>query len=178
MKVLAIGTAGISAMVGLAKSAASPKTRPDDGSDYRTRDPGRGLLATLGPTAIWSEPIMANIEQHRAVLQELNRNFVRSVDEANVAWFDANLAADFLNTTPDGSLIDRKAFLAQIGRGSTDKNIREHDVMIRILGDFAIIHARTTYMNPDGTQGSGRYTDDYQFRDGRWQCVSAHYTRA
>jgi hypothetical protein len=137
-----------------------------------------GLLATLGPTAIWSEPIMANIEQHRAVLQELNRNFVRSVDEANVAWFDANLAADFLNTTPDGSLIDRKAFLAQIGRGSTDKNIREHDVMIRILGDFAIIHARTTYMNPDGTQGSGRYTDDYQFRDGRWQCVSAHYTRA
>jgi hypothetical protein len=50
--------------------------------------------------------------------------------------------------------------------------------MIRILGDFAIIHARTTYMNPDGTQGSGRYTDDYQFRDGRWQCVSAHYTRA
>jgi hypothetical protein len=50
--------------------------------------------------------------------------------------------------------------------------------MIRILGDFAIIHARTTYMNPDGTQGSGRYTDDWQFRDGRWQCVSAHYTRA
>jgi hypothetical protein len=33
-------------------------------------------------------------------------------------------------------------------------------------------------MNPDGTQGSGRYTDDWQFRDGRWQCVSAHYTRA
>jgi hypothetical protein len=97
---------------------------------------------------------------------------------SNVAWFDANLAADFLNTTPDGSLIDRKAFLAQIGRGSTDKNIREHDVMIRILGDFAIIHAMTTYMNPDGTQGSGRYTDDSQFRDGRWQCVSAHYTRA
>src|SRR5262245_26062872 len=111
MKVLAIGPAGISAMVGLAKSAASPKTRPDDGSDYRTRDPGRGLLATLGPTAIWSEPIMANIEQHRAVLQELNRNFVRSVDEANVAWFDANLAADFLNSTTDGSLLICETFL-------------------------------------------------------------------
>ena len=27
-------------------------------------------------------------------------------------------------------------------------------------------------------RGKGRYTDDYQFRDGRWQCVSAHYTRA
>ena len=83
-----------------------------------------------------------------------------------------------LGLMPTSPLTHRKAFLAQIGRGSTVKNIREHDVMIRILGDFAIIHARTTYMNPDGTQGSGRYTDDYQFRDGRWQCVSAHYTRA
>ena len=114
----------------------------------------------------------------RSSPEKTDPQLVRSVDEANVAWFDANLAADFLNTTPDGSLIDRKAFLAQIGRGSTDKNIGEHDVMIRILGDFAIIHARTTYMNPDGTRGSGRYTDDWQFRDGRWQCVSAHYTRA
>jgi hypothetical protein len=121
---------------------------------------------------------MADSEQHRAKLQQLNRNFVRSVEEADVAWFDANLAAEFLNTNPDGSLIDRKAFLAQIGRGSTVKNIREHDVMIRILGDFAIIHARTTDMNPDGTRGAGRYTDDWQFRDGRWQCVSAHFSRA
>ena len=118
---------------------------------------------------------MADSEQHRAKLQQLNRNFVRSVEEADVAWFDANLAADFLHTCPDGSLIDRKAFLAQFGRGSTAKNIREHDVMIRILGDLAIIHARTTDMNPDGTRGAGRYTDDWQFRDGRWQCVSAHF---
>jgi len=120
---------------------------------------------------------MADNEQHRATLQQLNRNYIRSVDEADVAWFDANLASDFFNTNPDGSFIDRKAFLAQIGRGSLVKNIREHDVVIRILGDFAIIHARTSYAKPDGTEGGGRYTDDWQFRDGRWQCVSAHVTR-
>ena len=120
---------------------------------------------------------MSEIEEHRATLHELNRNYIRAVDEANVAWFDANLAPDFLNTNPDGSLIDRKAFLAQIGRGSTVKNIREHDVVIRVLGGFAIIHARTTYQKPDGTQGAGRYTDDWQLRDGRWQCVSAHVAR-
>jgi hypothetical protein len=121
---------------------------------------------------------MADIEQHRAALAELNRNYVRSVDEADVAWFDANLAPDFMNTNPDGTLIDRKSFLAQISRGSTVENIREHDVVIRILGDFAIIHARTAYQKPDGTQGFGRYTDDWQLRDERWQCVSAHVSRA
>jgi ketosteroid isomerase-like protein len=120
---------------------------------------------------------MADNEQHRATLRELNRNYVRSVDEGDVAWFEANLAADFFNTNPDGTLIDRKAFLGQIGRGSAVKNIREHDVLIRILGDFAIIHARTSYQKTDGTPGAGRYTDDWQLRDGRWQCVSAHVTR-
>ncbi len=116
-------------------------------------------------------------DAHRATLAELNRNYVRAVDQADVTWFDANLADDFRNTNPDGSLIDRQAFLTQIARGSTVRNIREHDVVIRILGDFAIIHARTTYEKPDGTRGAGRYTDDWQFRNGRWQCVSAHVTR-
>jgi hypothetical protein len=120
---------------------------------------------------------MSQIEEHGATLRELNRNYIRAVEEADVAWFDANLAPDFLNTNPDGTLIDRSAFLMQIGRGSTVKNIREHDVVIRIFGGFAIIHARTTYQKPDGTHGAGRYTDDWHLRDGRWQCISAHVTR-
>jgi Domain of unknown function (DUF4440) len=120
---------------------------------------------------------MADSQQHHATLRELNRNYIRAVDEADVAWFEANLAADFGNTNPDGSFIDRETFLAQIGRGSTVKNIREHDVVIRLLGDFAIIHARTSYQKPDGSQGAGRYTDDWLLRQGRWQCVSAHVTR-
>jgi ketosteroid isomerase-like protein len=120
---------------------------------------------------------MADTEQHRAALRELNRNYVRSVDEADVAWFEANLAPEFFNTNPDGSFIDRRAFLEQIGRGSTVKHIREHDVMIRMFGDFAVIHARTSYQKTDGSQGAGRYTDDWHFREGRWQCVSAHVSR-
>jgi Domain of unknown function (DUF4440) len=81
----------------------------------------------------------------RESLIGLNRNYIRSVEEADTAWFDANLASDFLNTNPDGTLIDRATFIARIGRGSTVKDIREHDVVIRLFGDFAIIHARTTY---------------------------------
>src|SRR4051812_44495125 len=91
-----------------------------------------------------------------ATLADLNRNYVRAVDEADVAWFDANLASDFRNTNPDGTLIGRSVFLVQIGRGSAVRDIREHDVIIRVLGDFAIIHARTSYRKPDGSEGAGR----------------------
>jgi hypothetical protein len=124
------------------------------------------------------ESTMTDEATHRASLADLNRNYVRSVDEADVAWFDAHLASDFFNTNPDGSIIDRAAFLAQIGRGSTVKNIREDNVLIRLFGAHAIIHARTTYVRPDGVAGAGRYTDDWHFIDGRWQCVSAHVSRA
>ena len=123
------------------------------------------------------QTIMADETAHKKTLADLNRNYVRSVDEADVAWFDANLAKDFLNTNPDGSVIDRAAFLAQIGRGSTVKNIREADVIIRMFGAYAIIHARTTYIKADGAAGAGRYTDDWHLIDGRWQCVSAHVSR-
>ena len=122
-------------------------------------------------------PDISNDSPHREVLTELNRGFIRSVNDADVAWFDANLADDFCNTNPDGTFVDRAAFLSQIDGGSQVKNIRAHDVVIPVLGDFAVIHARTAYQKPDGTQGAGRYTDDWQLRSGRWLCVSAHVTR-
>jgi len=50
-------------------------------------------------------------------------------------------------------------------------------VKIRIMGDVAIIHARTTYATPDGRAASGRYTDVWARRQGRWLAVSAHVTR-
>jgi ketosteroid isomerase-like protein len=113
-----------------------------------------------------------------AVLDRLNAAYVQSVDRADVRWFEENLTADFLNTNPDGSLIDRAQFLAQIGRGSTVADIRPEDVRIRLMGDFAVIHARTVYRKSDGQPGAGRYTDIWARRDGRWLCVAAHVSRA
>jgi ketosteroid isomerase-like protein len=112
------------------------------------------------------------------VLTQLNADYVRSVDEADVAWFDGNLSPDFMNTNPDGSLIDRAAFLAQIGRGAGVTGIRPHDVLVRVSGDLAVIHARTTYRTAAGKEDAGRYTDIWARRDGRWLCVAAHVTRS
>ena len=44
-------------------------------------------------------------------------------------------------------------------------------VTARHLASKGAIVAIAVDMNPDGTRGAGRYTDDWQFRDGRWQCV-------
>lgn len=110
-------------------------------------------------------------------LQELNRNYIRSVRESDVRWFEANLAEDFLISNLDGTLIDRAGFLHQIAPPLALSNFQAEDVIIRIMGDVALIHGRTTYGKPDGTPGADRYTDVWQRRQGRWLCVSANVTR-
>ena len=111
------------------------------------------------------------------ILQELNRDYIHAVQTSNAKRFDEILAEDFLNSNPDGTLVDRAGFLEQIARPARISDLEAHDVRIRILGDVAIIHARTTYTKPDGQPGSGRYTDIWARRKGRWLAVAAHVTR-
>jgi ketosteroid isomerase-like protein len=111
-------------------------------------------------------------------LTELNRDYIQSVQHGDVRRFDEILADDFLCSNPDGSLVDRKAFLEQTAEPVTIANLEAHEVNVRLMGDFAIIHARTTYTRPDGQAGAGRYTDVWARRGDRWLAVSAHVTRS
>ena len=110
-------------------------------------------------------------------LTALNRDYVASVQNSDVRRFDEILAEDFYCSNPDKSLVDRAAFLKQIAVPVVIKNLKAEDVKIRILGDFAIIHARTSYTTPDGQQAGGRYTDCWAKQNGKWLAVSAHVSR-
>jgi ketosteroid isomerase-like protein len=110
-------------------------------------------------------------------LLALNRDYVESVQQGDVRRFDEILADDFVCSNPDGSLVDRAGFLEQTARSVTISGLAAHDVDVRLLGDVAIIHARTTYTLADGRPGTGRYTDVWARRDGRWLAVAAHVTR-
>jgi ketosteroid isomerase-like protein len=110
-------------------------------------------------------------------LCDLNRDYICSVQTSDVRRFDEILADDFLCSNPDGSQVDRSAFLKQTALPVKISNLEAHDVNIRLMGDFAIIHARTTYDAPDGRPAAGRYTDVWARRQGHWLAVSAHVTR-
>jgi hypothetical protein len=110
------------------------------------------------------------------ILQALNRDYVRAVEASNVGWFEQHLGEDFLNVNADGTLVDRPAFLAQIARPLTISNLEPVEIRIRIMGEFAIINARTIYTTSNGKSGSRRYTDVWARRQGRWLCDSAQLT--
>jgi ketosteroid isomerase-like protein len=110
-------------------------------------------------------------------LTVLNRDYVASVQNSDVKRFDEILAQDFYCTNPDKSLVDRAGFLNHTAVRVTIRNLIAGDVKIRVLGDFAIIHGRTSYTTADGQQAYGRYTDCWAKQNGRWLAVSAHVSR-
>jgi len=111
------------------------------------------------------------------VLLELNRNYVRSALESDVNWYAENLSEDFSITAPDGALLNREAFLKRIANPYPGTHAEAVDVMVRILGDVAIIHSGYRDTKLTGEPSYGRYTDIYERRNGRWLCVAAHFMR-
>jgi ketosteroid isomerase-like protein len=112
-----------------------------------------------------------------AELTSLNGDYIDSVQHSDVKRFDEILADEFYCSNPDKSLVDRAAFLQQTAKPVAIKNLRAEDVKIRVLGDFAIIHAATSYTTADGQQAHGRYTDCWAKQNGKWLAVSAHVSR-
>ena len=117
------------------------------------------------------------MSQDMEELTALNRDYVASVQNCDVKRFDQILAPEFYCSNPDKTLVDRTAFLEQTARPIAIRNLREQDVIIRIMGDFAIIHAATSYTTADGQQATGRYTDCWAKKNGKWLAVSAHVSR-
>jgi len=116
-----------------------------------------------------------NVQRDLDTLTALNRDFTSSVQKGDVKRFEEILADDFMISNPEGSLLDKAEFLKLTAQPVTISGLAAEDVRIRLLGDFAIIHARFNYRSADGKQRRGRYTDNYARRDGNWVAVSAHY---
>jgi hypothetical protein len=74
-------------------------------------------------------------------------------------------------------LLTREAVLKRIANPYPGTEAEPVDVMIRILGDIAIIHSGYKDKKLNGDIGYGRYTDIYERRNGRWICIAAHFMR-
>ena len=113
------------------------------------------------------------------VLRTLNEHYVQAFRAADVAWYDAHLAPDYVVVYGDGSLHDRGAALADFAQpyfATHLKSFPVDDVSIRRYGDVALIRAENAYELKDGRKGVNRYTDLWLKQDGRWLCIAAHIT--
>ena len=110
------------------------------------------------------------------VLLRLNDEYLRASERSDRGWFEEHLAPDFLCSRPDGTLLDRAAFLVRVSAPSSLTGLEGHDILVRLVGDVALVHARTTFRE-GARPGHGRYTDVWARRAGRWVAIAAHVTR-
>jgi hypothetical protein len=114
-----------------------------------------------------------------ALLQALNESYVQAFRDADVAWYAAHLAPDYLMIAGDGALLDRAATLERFAQPTFATAMRSFPVgrvQVRRFHDVALIHAENAYELKDGRKGVSRYTDIWQRRGGRWVCIAAHIT--
>jgi uncharacterized protein (TIGR02246 family) len=112
-----------------------------------------------------------------SLLRALNDSYVKAFREADVAWYGAHLAPDYVMVSADGALWDRAAALSRFAQPMFATAMRSfdlHKVTVRRFHDVALIHAENTYQLEDGRKGVSRYTDIWYKQDGRWLCVAAH----
>ena len=79
-----------------------------------------------------------------------------------------------MSSLPDCLRRNKKQFLEMMTVPRPFTELKMDDVRIRLLGYFATIHSHMTFRTKDGVLRQGRYTDDWQQRDGKWLCVVAN----
>lgn len=135
----------------------------------------QGSAPTQGPAWPGRDPAGDDTD----VLRQLNEQDVRAFREADVAWYDAHLAPDYVVTQGDGSFDYRAGALAAFARPTFATHFRSfpvEQVNIRRFGELALIEADNPFEMKDGRAGTARYTDIWQKQQGRWRCISAHIT--
>ena len=158
-----------------------------NGAEWRLVNGQNTLVRDGTPLRQQSAPVPAHAAWRGAdprgddltVLRLLNEQYVNAFREADVGWYDAHLAPDYVVISGDGSFHDRAAALANFAKPTFATSIASFPVdkvSIRRFDDVALIHAENAYELKDGRRGISRYTDIWAKRDGRWLCVAAHIT--
>ena len=110
-------------------------------------------------------------------LQQLNQEYVDAFMNADVEWYRAHLAEDFVCVESDGSVLDKAEFLSNTVKGPDVVEYKLHEVDIRVYGDAALVRATGVWIREDGSMGMSRYTDVYIRISSEWKAVSAQITR-
>jgi hypothetical protein len=112
-------------------------------------------------------------------LEQLNRDYIDSVQHSDVRRFDEILAPEFYCSNPDGSLVDRAGFLKQTAKPVTISGLEAQDVQIRLMGGASL--QKDGYAIDADRLGAERQRQDEEGKDheaGERESRARHSTTA
>jgi ketosteroid isomerase-like protein len=144
----------------------------------------RHLCCTLAiASTVSASPLQRPpVESDQQVLIKLEQGWNEAFYRKDVVFIDNVLADEFIATYEDGSRGDKAKELALAAAFNQQvESAIQDEFMVRVYRDTAVVSFTLRLVGiRQGKQANLtlRYTDVWVMRDGRWQCVSSHSTRA
>jgi hypothetical protein len=111
-------------------------------------------------------------------LEQIEHKWAEAEVKHDPAMIAPYLDDNFVQTNPDNSVSTRTEVLDGIGKGdATLTAVDLADMKTQSYGDAAVIMGRYTEKresNGKHMMTSGRFTDTYVKRGGKWKCVASH----
>ena len=114
--------------------------------------------------------------EEQALLQ-IEREWPDAAVKRDVAWLDRTLASDWAGNV-EGQIVKKGQVLADLKSGASKiESLTLSEMKALVFGETAIVHGlgteKSSYRGKD-TSGQYRWTDIFEKRDGRWQCVGGY----
>jgi ketosteroid isomerase-like protein len=115
----------------------------------------------------------------RALLQ-IERDWTDALIKKNRSALEKILAEDFVSHGPEGVRNKRQLLAGFMSNAFKVESAEISDMHPVVFGDTAVVHGLLTEKSKTGgkdTSGQYRWTDIFEKRDGRWQCVGSYATK-
>ena len=113
-------------------------------------------------------------------VRQLEHEWIEAFLRGDTETLDRILADDFIFTDPEGRLLTKAEWIADVASGEvTFESVHIDDLQVRMYGDAAVANGRVTVKarsKEGGFDGRYCYTDMYVKRGGRWQAVAEQAT--
>jgi ketosteroid isomerase-like protein len=107
-------------------------------------------------------------------LLQFERDFMDAVLKKDRSAMESMLAADFIGRGPEGVQNKKQAVAGIMNPALKIESAELSNMQPMVFGDTAIVHGTVTGKSSVGgkeSSGQMRFTDIFEKRDGRWQCV-------
>ena len=140
-------------------------------------------LVTLAITAsVATIALGQNLSQSEQDVRKLERAWLDAYEKRDVAAMTAIVADDFTITFSDGSMQTKPQIIESLKRpGGSSSKFTTEQVQSRVYGDTVILIGLVISewkQNGQPMTDRSRYTDTYVKRNGKWQVVASHLSKA
>ena len=135
--------------------------------------PGESSLSVIGT---------AGHSDDAAAITQLEHDWVNAIVAKDTKTLDRIISDDFNGTTPESYDFPKSMAIDDIKTGTyAVQSMVLDDVSVNVFGDAAVAFTsqqeKSTYAGKDRS-GHYHFTDTWIKRDGRWQVVASHGSRA